>query len=65
MDSGTELLASERCGEGLPKLGEVRIRVYVCEGRGLEIDRNLNEAISLARWPSRQKQRSSPLQQAA
>lgn len=40
-------------------------RIYVCGDCGLEIDRDLNAAINLARWPTRQEQPPTPLERAA
>lgn len=41
-------------------------RTYHCDTCGLEIDRDLNAAINLARWPTRQhNQQSPPLTEAA
>jgi putative transposase len=42
-------------------------RVYLCEHCGLEIDRDLNAAVNLARWGDHQVEpaHESPLQAAA
>lgn len=51
------------CGHVKEKL-YLHERIYVCEDCGVEIDRDLNAAINLARWSTRQQQ-LPPLQEAA
>jgi putative transposase len=52
------------CGNVKDKL-YLHERVYVCDRCGMEIDRDLNAAVTLARWPARQEQQQSPPLEAA
>ena len=52
------------CGHVKEKL-YLHERLYVCDRCGLELDRDLNAAINLARWPVQQNQQAPPLLEAA
>ena len=71
---GTELVLVERfypssktcsrCGSVKEQLS-LSPRVYACEHCGLELDRDVNAAINLARWPDARAATASPKTAAA
>jgi putative transposase len=71
---GTELHHADRwypssktcsgCGHVKQTL-HLQERTYHCDHCGLELDRDLNAAINLARWATQQNQQSPPVPQAA